>query len=136
MVKSLKIQNKVTSFIQNELKFGSRGFFMNYTYMYDKFQVDGVFTLLYPIFQCIFIFAIVFLAAAIAKTIPVWIAFLFGSFSCIVSGQLLWYTGIIVDELGLGGNASQTTLFLAICTTHVLSAFICIGKNRKPSPTR
>lgn len=109
---------------------------MNNDYTYNKFQVDGVFTLLDPIFQCIFLFAIFLLAASIAKTIPVWIAFLFGSFSCIVSGQLLWYTGIIVDELGLGGNASETTLFLAICTTHVLSIFICIGKNRKPSPTR
>lgn len=109
---------------------------MNDSYTYNKFQVDGVFTLLDPIFQCIFIFSIILLAASIAKTIPVWIAFLFGSFGCIVSGQLLWYSGILSDELGLGGNASETTLFLAICATHVLSVFICIGKNRKPSPTR
>lgn len=106
------------------------------TYTYENFSNEGVFTLLHPIIQTIFIFSIFFLAIVIAKVVPTWIAVLFAAFSSVIAGQLLWYSAIIVDELGLGGNTASTTIFLAICTTNLVSIFVSMTKKPKQKVVR
>ena len=54
-------------------------------FTYTNFAIDGVFTLCQPIFRTIFIFSIIFLAIVIA-------------------GQLLWFSGVIIDELALSNK--------------------------------
>ncbi|WP_332649359.1 hypothetical protein [Lysinibacillus sp. 54212] len=101
-------------------------------YTYTNFEIDGVFTLLQPVYRSIFILSVIFLAMVIAKNIPTWIAMFFAAFASIVAGQLLWFSGIIVDELGLGGSATSTTLFLAIVTTNIVSVFVSMTKKKAP----
>ena len=55
-------------------------------FTYTNFAIDGIFTLLQPIFRTIFIFSIIFLAIVIAKVIPTWITVLFSSFSIVILG--------------------------------------------------
>lgn len=100
-------------------------------FTYANFEIDGVFTLLQPIFHSIFIWSVLFSAIIIAKNIPTWIAIFFAACASIIAGQLLWFSGIIVDELGLGGDATSTTLFFAIVTTNIVSIFVSMTKKKK-----
>lgn len=100
-------------------------------YTYTNFVIDGVFTLFQPIFRTIFIFSIIFLAIVIAKVIPTWITVLYGAFSTVIVGQLLWFSGVIIDELALNGNSSDTVIFVAICITNIISIFVSMTKKPK-----
>ena len=100
-------------------------------FTYTNFAIDGAFTLFQPIFRTIFIFSIIFLGIVIAKTIPTWIAVLYSAFSIVIAGQLLWFSGVIIDELRLNGNSSDTVLFVAICITNLISIFVSITKKPK-----
>ena len=100
-------------------------------FTYTNFAIDGTFTLFQPIFRTIFIFSIIFLAIVIAKTIPTWIAVLYSAFSIVIAGQLLWFSGVIIDELSLSGNSSDTVLFVAICITNLISIFVSMTKKTK-----
>ena len=100
-------------------------------FTYANFAIDGVFTLFQPIFRTIFIFSIIFLAIVIAKVIPTWIAVLYSTFSIVIAGQLLWFSGVIIDELALSSNSSDTTIFIAICITNIVSIFVSMTKRQK-----
>ena len=100
-------------------------------FTYTNFAIDGVFTLFQPIFRTIFIFTIIFLAIVIAKIIPTWITVLYSTFSIVIAGQLLWFSGVIIDELALSGNSSDTVLCIAICVTNVVSIFVSMTKKPK-----
>ena len=100
-------------------------------FTYANFAIDGVFTLFQPIFRTGFIFSIIFLAIVIAKIIPTWIAGLYSAFSIVIAGQLLWFSGVIIDELALSGNSSDTVLFVAICITNIISIFVSMTKKPK-----
>jgi len=100
-------------------------------FTYTNFAIDGIFTLFQPIFRTIFIFSIIFLAIVIAKVIPTWIAVLYSTFSIVIAGQLLWFSSVIIDELALSGNSSDTVLFIAICITNIISTFVSMTKKTK-----
>ena len=100
-------------------------------FTYANFAIDGVFTLCQPIFRTIFIFSIIFLAIVIAKVIPTWIVVLYSTFSIVIAGQLLWFTGVIIDELALSSNSSDTVLFIAVCMTNIVSIFVSMTKKPK-----
>ena len=100
-------------------------------FTYTNFAIDGVLTLFQPIFRTTFIFSIIFLAIVIAKVIPTWLAVLYSAFSIIIAGQLLWLSGIIIDELALSGNSSDTVLLIAICMTNIVSVFVSMTKKPK-----
>jgi len=54
--------------------------------------------------------------------------------SILVSGQLLYYSGIIVDEIGLGGDPVSFFLFLAITGIGIINLIIYFstqGKSNK-----
>lgn len=49
----------------------------------------------------------------------------------VVSGQLLVYTGIIADELGLGGNPIAFFMFVAIVAIGIINSVIYIERRSK-----
>ncbi|MBM7587490.1 hypothetical protein JOC86_004063 [Bacillus pakistanensis] len=53
--------------------------------------------------------------------------------SILVSAQVLFYSGIIVDEVGLGGDAVSTYLFLAIVGFSILNPIIYFLRHRARS---
>lgn len=88
-------------------------------YTYESFETLGTFTLLRPIFVVLLLATLLmFLVVVIPKFREKWLnRFTVLSISVLlifVSGQLLFYSTIIVDELGLGGDAVATYLFLLI----------------------
>ena len=46
-----------------------------------------------------------------AEKVPVWVCTLFGTLTSIVAAQLLWFSGIIADELGIGGSAKALIFY-------------------------
>ncbi|HZH59021.1 MAG TPA: hypothetical protein VEY70_05530, partial [Metabacillus sp.] len=46
------------------------------------------------------------------------------SITILVSVQLLFYSGIIVDEIGLGGDPVSFTLFLTIFGFGIINCFV------------
>ena len=100
-------------------------------FTYTNFTIDGAFTLFQPIFRTIFIFSIIFLAIVIAKVIPTWMTVLYSTFSIVIAGQLLWFPGVIIDELALNSDSSDTVLFIAICITNIVSIFVSMTKRPK-----
>lgn len=88
-------------------------------YSYEPFETLGVFTLLRPVFWTILLMTLLlFLGVIIPKVrkkLTNGVMVLSLSFILVfVSAQLLFFDGIIVDELGLGGDAVSSYLFLAI----------------------
>lgn len=78
-------------------------------YTYNSFESLGVFTLLRPIFITILVVSLLLLCIIIIpklknKMINGFSVLSLTSISILVSGQLLFYSGIIVDEIGLGGE--------------------------------
>ena len=51
--------------------------------------------------------------------------------SILVSAQTLFYSGIIVDEINLGGDVVSTVLFLATTVINILNPIIYFGKGIK-----
>ena len=59
------------------------------------------------------ILGIILIIVIFIKVSP-WLCLFFASFTVIISGQLLWFSGIIVDELNLRGNSTDFFLFLGL----------------------
>jgi len=78
---------------------------MNNRFTYQHFVTNNVFSLLDPIFFVLLLFSIFLFIMIFIKKIPIWLCALFSSLTVIVSAQLLWFSGIIADELNLGGSA-------------------------------
>ncbi|TDL78548.1 hypothetical protein [Peribacillus frigoritolerans] len=84
---------------------------------YDSFETLGTFTLLRPIFVTFIITALLMFLIIIFPKIrlangPTVVGL--SIVTVIASAQLLYYDGIIVDELGLGGDVVTTYMFLVI----------------------
>lgn len=52
-------------------------------------------------------------------------------FSILVSGQLLYYEGIIADETGLSGDSVSFFIFLAITGIGIINCIIYFSTQRK-----
>lgn len=108
--------------------------YMDTRFTYKNFVIDGIFTLLDPSFQVLLLFAVLLFFIVIFKRISPWLCLLSASFTVIVTGQLLWFSSIIVDELNLGGNPTDFFLFLGsviIQCAVVYIAFLKSFKNKK-----
>jgi hypothetical protein len=98
-------------------------------YTYESFEEFGAFTLLRPIFitfllVSLILFLIVILPIAKNKLINGFTVTCISIISILVSAQLLFYHGIIVDEINLAGDTVSFTLFLVIVGFSVLNSFI------------
>ena len=105
--------------------------YMDTRFTYKNFEIDGIFTLLDPIFQVLLLFSILFLVIVILKKVSFGLCLLFASFTVIVSGQLLWFSAIIVDELNLGGNSTGTYMFLGTVIIQCAVVYIALIKSNK-----
>ncbi|MGF9978240.1 hypothetical protein ABE042_02435 [Viridibacillus arvi] len=88
-------------------------------YTYEMFEIDGVFTLFRPLFiTMLFLSILLFIAIILPKVRKRYInTFTVVSISIvnvILSTQLLFMNGIIVDELNLSGDKFTFYVFIAI----------------------
>ena len=79
-------------------------------YTYESFEILGSFSLLKPIFVTflivsVILFFIVILPRNKSKILNGFTVICISSLSILVSAQILFYSGIIVDEINLGGDA-------------------------------
>lgn len=98
-------------------------------YTEKSFETLGAFTLLRPVFSTILIatlllFLIIVIPKLKNKMINGFTVVSMTAISALVSGQLLYYSGIIVDEIGLGGDPVSFYLFLAITGTGFINLVI------------
>ncbi|EON73024.1 hypothetical protein [Lysinibacillus sphaericus] len=104
---------------------------MDTRFTYDNFVNDKSFTLLEPIFEVIVLFSVFMLIIVMIKKVPIWISVLFASFTVIISGLLLFFSGIIVDELGLGGNSKDFFCFIATVILQSATVLMSLYKSSK-----
>ena len=104
---------------------------MNSPFSYKHFVNENTFSLLDPIFEATLLFAVLLLIIVMIKKVSVWFCLLFASLSVIVTGQLLWFSGIIVDELNLGGGSKDFYYFVAIILIHCAAIWISLMKSSK-----
>lgn len=96
---------------------------MDDRFTYENFAIDGVFTLLDPLFTIIAVFSILLLFAIRLFAPPAKVILFVSAFTIILSAQLLMINGIIVDELGLAGS-SKTTILFGIAIVLQLAAIV------------
>ena len=110
-------------------------------YTYESFETLGVFTLLRPIFITILVVSLLLFFVIIIpkfknKVINGFTVLVLSVISILVSGQLLFYHGIIVDEIGLGGDPVSFYIFLAIVGIGILNLIIYFSRrgriNKEP----
>ena len=94
---------------------------MSRIYTYDKFEDNGVFTLLDPVFTTFAVFSVLFCIAVFLLRPSAKLVLFVSCFTIIVAAQLLWLSGIIVDELGLGGNSKDFILVIVTGVTQVIA---------------
>lgn len=104
---------------------------MDTRFTYKNFAIDGIFTLLDPIFQVRLLLSILFLVIVILKKVSLWFCLLFASLTMIVSVQLLWFSAIIVDELNLGGSSTDTYILLGTVIIQCAVVYIALIKTNK-----
>jgi hypothetical protein len=105
-------------------------------YTYESFETIGAFTLLRPIFITFIIAALLMFFFIIIPKIRIKFVgglsvLVFSVMSVIASAQLLYYHAIIVDELGLGGDAVTTYMFLMILIFGFINSITFYINNKK-----
>ncbi|MBS4178328.1 hypothetical protein [Lederbergia citrea] len=105
-------------------------------YTYDSFESLGAFTLLRPVFVTFMIISLLlFLVMLIPrfknKFINGTAVISLSAISILVSSQLLFYSGIIVDEVGLGGDAVSTYIYLAIVGLSIINPYLFFTQRKE-----
>ncbi|WLR42257.1 hypothetical protein LC087_16220 [Bacillus carboniphilus] len=105
-------------------------------YSYDSFETLGSFTLLRPIFVSlifaeIMMFFIIIFPHLRTKIVNGLSVIGLSIVSIVISSQLLFYEGIIVDELGLGGDVVTSYMFLIIGILAIVNPTIYIVSRKK-----
>ncbi len=98
-------------------------------YTEKSFETLGAFTLLRPIFITILVislllFFIIIIPKLKNEMINGFTVLSLSAISILVSGQLLYYSGIVVDEIGLGGDPVSFFIFLAITGIGIINLII------------
>ncbi len=109
---------------------------MDSRFTYQHFIKNNSFALLDPVFMVLLLFSMIILVMVLIKKVPIWLCALFASLTIIVAAQLLWFSGIIADELGIGGSARSFSLFIGIFIIQCFALWIAIKKNPKKVPQR
>lgn len=104
-----------------------------YMYTFKSFETLGTFTLLRPVFVVILIISLILFFLMIIPRFKNKIVNGFGvaslsTVSIIVSAQLIFYVGVIADEINLGGDAVSIYLFLAIAILSIVNPIIYFNK--------
>ena len=101
-------------------------------------ESSSTFTLMRPVFRTFLVLAVILLIAVVLFKIPKWItAFtisIVSIISIVVCAQLLFFEGIIVDELNLSGDPASLYMFFTITLLSILNLLIYFfrqGKRRE-----
>lgn len=103
-------------------------------YTYESFEEFGVFTLLRPILitfllVSLMLFLIVLFPRAKNKLINGFTVISISVITILVSAQLLFFHGIIVDEINLAGDPVSFNMFLVIVGLSILNFIIYFVKH-------
>lgn len=98
-------------------------------YTYNSFETLGAFTLLRSIYITVLVMSLLlFFIIIIPKLNTRWLnGFTIISLTSVfilISGLLFYYSGIIVDEIGLGGDPLEFILFLAITVIGIVNIIL------------
>ncbi|KOS62805.1 hypothetical protein FJQ98_06955 [Lysinibacillus agricola] len=104
---------------------------MDTRFTYKHFVNENTFSLLNPIFEATLLFAVLLLIIVIIKKVSIWVCLLFASLSVIVTGQLLWFSGIIADELNIEGSTKGFFCFVVMLLIHCAAIWISLMKSSK-----
>lgn len=104
---------------------------MDTQFTYKHFVNENTFSLLDPIFEATLLFAVLLLIIVIVKQVSIWVCLLFASLSVIVTGQLLWFSGIIADELNIEGSTKGFYCFVVMLLIHCAAVWISLVKSSK-----
>jgi len=104
-------------------------------FTYDSFELSGIFILLRPVFITILVAKIiVFITVLIPKframynnVIPILFASIIGT---VLSAQLFFYDGIIIDELVLDGDSISFFLLIIIVLFAILNPCLYLWNKR------
>lgn len=104
-------------------------------YTYESFETFEVFTLLRPVFITFFIVTLnIFIGMKLPKSkrniINGFSVSSISILSIVVSAQILFYNGIIVDEINLAEDSVSSVLFLAIVGLSLLNPLIYFVRHR------
>lgn len=102
---------------------------MNYTY--ENFAKDGTLTLLDPLFTLMLIFSALFVIIVLRFAINPKITLFISTFIILLSAQLFYISGILVDELNLGGSEKNFYMLIAIAVIQVVCIVIAFAKSKK-----
>ncbi|MFJ7980164.1 hypothetical protein ACIQ1D_07675 [Lysinibacillus xylanilyticus] len=104
---------------------------MDTRFTYKHFVNENTFSLLDTVFETTLLFAVLLLIIVIIKKVSIWFCILFASLSVIVTGQLLWFSGIIADELNIGGSSKGFYCFVVMLLIHCAAIWISLVKSSK-----
>lgn len=97
-------------------------------YTYKSFETLGAFTLLRPVFITMLIVLLLLLIMVVVpkyrQKLNALFVFSLSVIIVLLASQLLFYDAIIVDELGLGGDAITTYLYLLIVVVGIINPVI------------
>lgn len=104
-------------------------------YTYQSFETLGEFSLLRPIFITLLIvsfslFLFMLITKSKDKLVNGFSVIILSMLCILVSGQLMFYDGIIVDEIGLSGDTVSFYLFLAILIFGITNPIIYFYKKQ------
>jgi hypothetical protein len=105
-------------------------------YTYESFVHDGTFTLMRPVFFTLLIASIVlFSLIIIPKTrrrlLNVFSVLSLSFIFAMMAVQVIYYDAIIVDEIGLGGDAVSTLTSIIILAFSVLNPIVFLSLKSK-----
>ncbi|MGI2326807.1 hypothetical protein [Planococcus sp. YIM B11945] len=102
-------------------------------YTYETFETLGVFTLMRPVFYTALFISVGLFAAIIfmkrsGNFLNGFAVIGISAATVMLSGEVLIYDSIIVDELGLGGDSLSFFLFLATFVLGFVNPFVYFAK--------
>lgn len=101
-----------------------------------QFMVDGQFVLLRPLYVLIFVFAlIIFLMNILPRRVRQYlngfIVVFVSLFTLVLSGMLLFFDAVLVDELVANGDSFATYFFVGTAILAIINPVIYFSRKKK-----
>ncbi|ATP39549.1 acyl-CoA dehydrogenase [Solibacillus sp. R5-41] len=104
---------------------------METTFTYEKFEVDGILTLLDPLYILALLFSALLLIAVLRFTVNPKIMLFVSVFTILLMAQIHIIGGILADELNLGDSSKNFYFLIAIVIVQVGIIIISYTKSKK-----
>lgn len=104
---------------------------METTFTYEKFAVDGILTLLDPLYILALLFSILLLIAVLRFAVNPKVMLFVSVFTILLMAQIHIIGGILADEFNLGGSSKNFYFLIAIVIVQVGIIIISFKKSKK-----